>query len=178
MTVSKFKTTLAALLTLSFTWPAAIAAGLDPSVIDPVGKLSEISNSVAQSTKELEKVGDELDKLNKDLDGLGKKSHKDKKPTQKDFMVMEHRYHQTIQHSEDIEKRIALTLGQNLKDIQAVRSALKKIESERLHAKNTKRILSDKDLRECLVDLDDLEKTVKQLQDSLKDEEEPESNHK
>lgn len=150
----------------------ACAAEIDPSVIDPVGKLREISSSVARSAKELEKVGDDLDKLNKDLDGLDKKSQKETKISQKDFLVLEHKYHQTIDRSEAIEKRVTNALGQNLKDIDAVRTVLKQIAANRAKNKNTKRILSDQDLKGCLEDLSDLEKTVKQLQASLKDEEE------
>ena len=150
----------------------ACAAEIDPSVIDPVGKLREISSSVARSAKELEKVGDDLDKLNKDLDGLDKKSQKETKISQKDFLVLEHKYHQTIDRSEAIEKRVTNALGQNLKDIEAVRTVLKQIAANRAKNKNTKRILSDQDLKGCLEDLSDLEKTVKQLQASLKDDEE------
>lgn len=151
--------------------PAA-AGDIDPSVIDPVGKLREISASVARSSKELEKVGDELDKLNKDLDGLDKKSQNDKKLTQKDFLVLEHKYHQTIDRSEAIEKQVTSALGQNLKDIENVRVVLKQIAADRTKNKNSKHILSDGDLQECLQNLGELETTVKQLQASLKDEEE------
>lgn len=69
--------------TSSSTSMWACAAEIDPSVIDPVGKLRDISNSVARSAKELERVGDDLDKLNKDLDGLDKKSQKETKISQK-----------------------------------------------------------------------------------------------
>jgi chromosome segregation ATPase len=150
----------------------ACAAEIDPSVIDPVGKLRDISNSVARSAKELERVGDDLDKLNKDLDGLDKKSQKETKISQKDFLVLEHKYHQTIDRSEAIEKRVTNALGQNLKDIEAVRTVLKQIAANRAKNKNTKRILSDQELKGCLEDLSDLEKTVKQLQASLRDDEE------
>lgn len=53
-----------------------------------------------------------------------------------------------------------------------MRTVLKQIAANRAKNKNTKRILSDQDLKGCLEDLSDLEKTVKQLQASLKDEEE------
>ncbi len=48
------------------------SAALDPSVIDPVGKLAEISSSVAQSSSELSSISAALDKLNYDLEHLQK----------------------------------------------------------------------------------------------------------
>src|SRR5471030_2784935 len=49
--------------------PVEHAAGavLDPSVIDPVGKLHQISEAVSQSSNELASISQALDKLNDEL---------------------------------------------------------------------------------------------------------------
>lgn len=144
---------------------------IDPSVVDPVGQLQKISGQVKASSIELESIAAELDKLNGELDKLEGKTAKD--IDRKQFAALEKRFDLTLARSTAVEKKVGLSLSKSLKDIDNVRSALKKVEhdrqQERLKGKKLKPILSDKDLKECLKDLTDLDKTVRELQANLKD---------
>lgn len=144
---------------------------IDPSVVDPVGQLQKISAQVKASSIELESIAAELDKLNGELDKLEGKTAKD--IDRKQFAALEKRFDLTLARSTAVEKKVGLSLSKSLKDIDNVRSALKKVEhdrqQERLKGKKLKPILSDKDLKECLKDLTDLDKTVRELQANLKD---------
>ncbi len=144
---------------------------IDPSVVDPVGQLQKISAQVKASSVELESIAAELDKLNGELDKLEGKTAKD--IDRKQFAALEKRFDLTLARSTAVEKKVGLSLGKSLKDIDSVRNALKKVEQERqqdrLKGKKLTPILSDKDLKECLKDLTDLDKTVRELQANLKD---------
>ncbi|CAN5210617.1 hypothetical protein BH11CYA1_BH11CYA1_32100 [soil metagenome] len=150
--------------------PEVKSAGqIDPSVIDPVGQLQKISAQVKASSTELETIASELDKLNAELDKLEGKTAKN--IDRKQFAALEKRFDLTLARSAAVEKKVGLSLGKSLKDIDNVRMALKKVEQERLQnkGKGPKPILSDRDLKECLKDLADLDKTVRELQTNLKD---------
>ncbi|MFA7336649.1 MAG: hypothetical protein WC028_07665 [Candidatus Obscuribacterales bacterium] len=144
---------------------------IDPSVVDPVGQLQKISGQVKASSIELESIAAELDKLNGELDKLEGKTAKD--IDRKQFAALEKRFDLTLARSTAVEKKVGLSLSKSLKDIDNVRSALKKVErdrqQDRLKGKKLTPILSDKDLKECLKDLTDLDKTVRELQANLKD---------
>ena len=144
-------------------------AQIDPSVIDPVGQLQKISAQVKASSTELETIATELDKLNAELDKLEGKTAKN--IDRKQFAALEKRFDITLARSAAVEKKVGLSLSKSLKDIDNVRFALKKVEQARLQnkGKGPKPILSDRDLKECLKDLADLDKTVRELQASLKD---------
>lgn len=147
------------------------ASSIDPSVVDPVGQLQKISAQVKASSIELESIAAELDKLNGELDKLEGKTAKD--IDRKQFAALEKRFDITLARSAAVEKKVGLSLSKSLKDIDNVRIALKKVEHERqqdrLKGKKLTPILSDKDLKECLKDLTDLDKTVRELQANLKD---------
>ena len=144
---------------------------IDPSVVDPVGQLQKISAQVKASSIELESIASELDKLNGELDKLEGKTAKN--IDRKQFAALEKRFDLTLARSTAVEKKVGLSLGKSLKDIESVRIALKKVEhdrqQDRLKGKKLTPILSDKDLKECLKDLADLDKTVRELQANLKD---------
>lgn len=144
---------------------------IDPSVVDPVGQLQKISAQVKASSNELESIAAELDKLNGELDKLEGKTAKD--IDRKQFAALEKRFDLALARSTAVEKKVGLSLGKSLKDIDSVRIALKKVENDRqqdrLKGKKLNPILSDKDLKECLKDLTDLDKTVRELQANLKD---------
>ncbi len=151
--------------------PTKPVAQIDPSVIDPVGQLQKISAQVKASSGELESVASELDKLNGELDKLEGKTAKD--IDRKQFAALEKRFDLALARSASVEKKVGLNLGKSLIDIDNVRIALKKVEQDRqqdrLKGKKLTPILSDKDLKECLKDLADLDKTVRELQANLKD---------
>lgn len=151
--------------------PAKPVAQIDPSVIDPVGQLQKISAQVKASSRELESVASELDKLNGELDKLEGKTAKD--IDRKQFAALEKRFDLALARSASVEKKVGLSLDKSLIDIDNVRIALKKVEQDRqqdrLKGKKLTPILSDKDLKECLKDLADLDKTVRELQANLKD---------
>lgn len=144
---------------------------IDPSVVDPVGQLQKISAQVKASSAELETIAAELDKLNGELDKLEGKTAKN--IDRKQFAALEKRFDVTLARSAAVEKKVGLSLGKSLKDIDNVRAALKKVEHDRQvdrqKGKKPIAILSDKDLKECLKDLADLDKTVRELQANLKD---------
>jgi hypothetical protein len=151
--------------------PTKPVAQIDPSVIDPVGQLQKISAQVKASSSELESVASELDKLNGELDKLEGKTAKD--IDRKKFASLEKRFDLALARSASVEKKVGLSLSKSLIDIDNVRIALKKVEQDRqqdrLKGKKLTPILSDKDLKECLNDLADLDKTVRELQANLKD---------
>lgn len=151
--------------------PVKTSAPIDPSVVDPVGQLQKISAQVKASSAELETIAAELDKLNGELDKLEGKTAKN--IDRKQFAALEKRFDVTLARSAAVEKKVGLSLGKSLKDIDNVRAALKKVEHDRQvdrqKGKKPIAILSDKDLKECLKDLADLDKTVRELQANLKD---------
>jgi hypothetical protein len=118
------------------------AVSLDPSVIDPVGKLAEISASVSQSSNELTAISQDLDKLTKE----------------------------TIARSYDVEKRVKDSLTKSQADIENVRLALTSIQSERAGGAARRPVMTDDEINECLKDLNDLSATIKSLQLSLSED--------
>jgi len=144
-------------------------SAIDPSVIDPVRQLQQISAAVKASRVELSSIAAELDKVNHELDRFEGKPAKD--IDRKQFALLGDRFNSTLARSGAVEKKVSQSLAKSLKDIDNVKAALKRIQSERLVNKNTKHALSDSELKECLKDLSDLDKTVRELQTSLKDAE-------
>jgi hypothetical protein len=145
------------------------AATLDPSVIDPVGKLAEISSSVAQSSKELTSISQALDKLNDELARVEKE--RPDKVTKASFEALQKRFKDTIARSYVVEKKVKDSLAQSQTDIENVHRALKAIQAERLAGTGRKAVMTDAEIAECLRDLDDERATIKALQQSLVDDE-------
>ncbi len=140
---------------------------IDPSVIDPVRQLQLISAAVKASRMELSAIAAELDKVNLELDKFEGKPAKD--IDRKQFAALGDRFNNTLARSEAVEKKVSQSLAKSLKDIGSVKAALKRIQSQRLTDKNAKRVLSDSELKECLKDLGELDKTVRELQTSLQE---------
>jgi len=140
---------------------------IDPSVIDPVRQLQLISAAVKASRMELSAIAAELEKVNLELDKFEGKPAKD--INRKQFAVLGNRFNATLARSETVEKKVSQSLAKSLKDIDNVKATLKRIQAQRLTDKNAKKVLSDSELKECLKDLTDLDKTVRELQNSLKD---------
>ncbi len=148
--------------------PASKSGGvIDPSVIDPVRQLQLISAAVKASRMELSAIAAELDKVNLELDKFEGKPAKD--IDRKQFTALGDRFNNTLARSEAVEKKVSQSLAKSLKDIGNVKAALKRIQSQRLTDKNAKKVLSDSELKECLKDLGDLDKTVRELQTSLQE---------
>jgi hypothetical protein len=144
-------------------------AMLDPSVIDPVGKLHEISNSVSQSSSELTSISQALDKLNDELARVEKE--RPAKVTKASFESLQKRFKDTIDRSYVVEKRVKDSLAQSQRDIENVYKALKNIQAERVAGTARKAVMTDAEIAECLKDLDDERATIKALQESLVDDE-------
>jgi chromosome segregation ATPase len=144
-------------------------AALDPSVIDPVGKLAEISASVSRSSSELTAISKALDKLNDELAQVEKE--KPGKVTKASFEALQKRYNDTIARSYIVEKRVKDSLAKSQLDIGNVHRALKAIQSERVAGSTHKPVMTDAEISECLKDLDDERATIKALQQSLVDDE-------
>jgi hypothetical protein len=143
-------------------------ATLDPSVIDPVGKLHEISNSVSQSSSELASISQALDKLNDELARVEKE--RPAKVTKASFESLQKRFKDTIDRSYVVEKRVKDSLAQSQRDIENVYKALQAIQAERAGGTTRKTVMTDSEIAECLKDLDDERATIKALQQSLVDD--------
>jgi uncharacterized phage infection (PIP) family protein YhgE len=144
-------------------------APLDPSVIDPVGKLHEISDSVSQSSNELTSISQALDKLNDELAKVEKE--RPGKVTKASFEALQKRFKDTIDRSYVVEKRVKDSLAKSQTDIENVHRALKAIQTERAGGTSRKAVMTDSEIAECLKDLDDERATIKALQQSLVDDE-------
>lgn len=142
-------------------------AVLDPTVIDPVARLSQISSQVKASRVELSAIAGELDKLMAELDKMEGKPAKD--IDRAHFAQLEKRFKSALTRSEAVEKKVGQSLAGNLKDIDNIRNVLKKIQVERAKNSGAKKVLSDAELKECLKDLNDLDATVRELLKNLND---------
>jgi cob(I)alamin adenosyltransferase len=144
------------------------AVSLDPSVIDPVGKLAEISASVSQSSNELTAISQDLDKLTNELSRV-EKDHT-AKVTKASLDALQKRFKETIARSYDVEKRVKDSLTKSQADIENVRLALTSIQSERAGGAARRPVMTDDEINECLKDLNDLSATIKSLQLSLSED--------
>ena len=140
---------------------------IDSTVIDPVARLAQISKQVKASSTELSAIATELDKLMAELDKMEGKPAKD--IDRAHFARLEKRFNTALAQSEAVEKKVGQSLSGNLKDIATVRAVLKNVEAERRQNKNIKKVMSDAELKECLKDLSDLDATVRELLNNLKD---------
>ncbi|MBS1996911.1 MAG: hypothetical protein JSS86_11395 [Cyanobacteria bacterium SZAS LIN-2] len=145
-------------------------AALDPSVIDPVGKLSQISSAVAQSSNELSEISKALDQLNEELARVEKE--RPTKVTKASLDALQKRFKDTIERSYVVEKKVNDSLSKSQSDVENVRKALVSIQRERAAGTSHRPVMTDGEISECLKDLDDLTGTIKALKHSLTDDEE------
>jgi hypothetical protein len=183
--IFSFSALAPAFICLALMAPTAKAEGLDPGVIDPVGKLSRISASVSNSSKELEDISQALEKLNDELSKSEKATSA--KITKAQLDVLQKRFQSTIDRSYIVEKEVKDSLAKDQRDIENVRVVLREIQKERQvkavpkagpGAANRPRrpVMTDGEIAECLKDLDDLSTTIKGLQQSLVDDQKPAQN--
>jgi len=162
-------------LSLAFTQASSVFAGnssvaLDPTVIDPVGKLAEISHSVSQSSNELSAISKALDELNEELARVEKE--RPTKVTKASLDALQKRFKDTIDRSYVVEKKVTDSLAKSQTDVENVRQALISIRKERAAGSSRRAVMTDAEINECLKDLDDLGKTIAALKQSLVDEDE------
>jgi len=147
---------------------AESAVTLDPTVIDPVGKLSQISAEVSQSSNELSDISKALDQLNDELARVEKE--KPTRVTKASLDALQKRFKDTIDRSYVVEKKVTDSLAKSQTDVENVRQALIAIRSERAAGTTRKAVMTDAEIGECLKDLDDLSHTIKALKQSLVDD--------
>jgi len=145
-----------------------LTTALDPSVIDPVGKLAQISNSVAQSSSQLTSISQDLDHLNDELARVERE--RPVKVTRAYLDGLEKRFKETIARSYVVEKRVKDSLAKSQSDIDNVHKVLSSIRAERAAGTGRKAVMTDSEIAECLKDLEDLRATIKALQQSLVDD--------
>jgi len=152
---------------LAYAESAAVA--LDPTVIDPVGKLSQISAEVSHSSSELSEISKALDQLNDELARVEKE--KPTRVTKASLDALQKRFKDTIDRSYVVEKKVTDSLAKSQTDVENVRQALIAIRNERAAGSSRRAVMTDAEIGECLKDLDDLSHTIKALKQSLVDDE-------
>ena len=144
-----------------------VQTAIDPSVIDPVGKLAEISSHVSQSSNELAAISQALSQLDNEISNVDKKNGG--KVSKASLDSLQKRFKATIARSYVVEKRVKDSLAKSQADIKNVRLALTAIQKDRASGNTRRPVMSDAEINECLKDLEDLSATIKDLQKSLVD---------